>query len=188
MGNPAAHRLSFDQVARELSQPLLRYLRHHVGNQAVAEDILQETLVRISRGFDSYAGRASVRTWAFAIARRAAADHFRRTPRHALVDETAEETELPGTDRPVDEQLIADEMNACLREAIGILPEDYRTALVLHDLEGLSTEQTARKCGCSLPTAKIRIHRARHRLKKTLQRQCQFYRDEDDVFRCDRIA
>ena len=49
-------------------------------------------------------------------------------------------------------------------------------------------EQTARKCGCSLPTAKIRIHRARNRLKETLQGQCQFYRDLDDVLRCDRIA
>jgi RNA polymerase sigma-70 factor, ECF subfamily len=48
-------------------------------------------------------------------------------------------------------------MNACVREVIDSLPDDYRAALVLHDLEGLSGAQTAEIAGCTLPTAKIRI-------------------------------
>jgi RNA polymerase sigma-70 factor, ECF subfamily len=82
--------------------------------------------------------------------------------------------------------VVVDEMNACVRQVIESLPDDYRAALVLHDLEGLSVEQTAEICGCSLPTAKIRIHRARHRLRKALQRQCDFYHDPEAVLRCDR--
>jgi RNA polymerase sigma-70 factor (ECF subfamily) len=83
---------------------------------------------------------------------------------------------------------VVDEMNACVRQVIDSLPEDYRAALVLHDLEGLNAQQVAEICGCSLATAKIRIHRARHRLRGALQQQCEFYRDGDDVFRCDRKA
>jgi RNA polymerase sigma-70 factor (ECF subfamily) len=73
-----------------------------------------------------------------------------------------------------------------VREVIDSLPEDYRTALVLHDLEGQTAVQTAEIVGCSLATAKIRIHRARLRLKEALNQQCEFYRDEENVFRCDR--
>lgn len=66
------------------------------------------------------------------------------------------------------------------------LPDTYRAALVLHDLEELSAEQTAQICECSAATAKIRIHRARLRLKAALQAQCAFYRDREGVCRCDR--
>ncbi len=54
------------------------------------------------------------------------------------------------------------------------------------DLEGLTAAQTAEVCGCSVPTAKIRIHRARLRLGEALRQACEFYRDGDNVLRCDR--
>ena len=73
-----------------------------------------------------------------------------------------------------------------MRGVIDGLPEDYRTALVLHDLEGLTAAQVADVAGCSLATAKIRIHRARRRLRQALENECNFYRDDDNVFRCDR--
>lgn len=72
-----------------------------------------------------------------------------------------------------------------MRRVINALPEDYRAALVLHDLEGLTAQQTAEVCGCSVATAKIRIHRARGRLREALREECDFYRDGEAVFRCD---
>ena len=53
-------------------------------------------------------------------------------------------------------------------------------------MKGLTAAATAEACGCSLATAKIRIHRARARLREALNQECIFYRDRDDVFRCDR--
>jgi RNA polymerase sigma-70 factor (ECF subfamily) len=100
-----------------------------------------------------------------------------------------EETEpVHVSDAEIDQRLVVDEMNSCVREVIDSLPEDYRTALVLHDLEGHTAAQVAEIAGCSLATAKIRIHRARRRLKEALDQECRFYRDEDNVFRCDRKA
>lgn len=84
--------------------------------------------------------------------------------------------------------MILGEMNECIRAVIDSLPDSYRAALILHDLEGLPAEQTAEICACSLATAKIRIHRARLRLKEALTKRCEFYRDQDNVFRCDRKA
>ena len=173
------------QIAEELSGPLLRYLQRYVGERTVAEDLLQETLIRIAVGLQGFAGRASLKTWAFSIATRVAADYFRQPSTRVHIVDVDESVELPAGDPGADQQLVIDEMNACVRQVINSLPEDYRAALVLHDLEGMTAEQTAEMTGCSLPTAKIRIHRARLRLRDALQRECTFYRDGENVLRCD---
>jgi RNA polymerase sigma-70 factor, ECF subfamily len=175
----------FGQVAEELSGPLRRYLGRYVGDQDLAEDLLQETLIRISRGLPSFAGRAELKTWAFSIATRVAADHFRKPANRVSIVDVAESTEPHDSKRSVEQRLVIDEMNACVREVIDSLPEDYRAALVLHDLEGLTAAQTAEISGCELPTAKIRIHRARRRLAEALQQECEFYRDGESVLRCE---
>ena len=182
---PVTQEVSFQKLTEELSQPLLRYLQRYVGDRVLAEDLLQETLIRMEHGLPSFAGRSSARTWAFSIATRAAADYFRKPERRLHVVEVEEAADVPDADRAIERQLVVGEMNAGVRQVIDSLPDDYRAALVLHDLEGLSAEQTAEVCGCSLATAKIRIHRARLRLKAALQRECDFYRDANDVFRCD---
>lgn len=183
---PPSQPPAFGQIAEELSGPLLRYLGRHVGESVLAEDLLQETLIRIARGLPNFAGRSSVKTWAFSIATRVVADHFRQPAHRVHIVDVDESAELSDADRSVDDQLVVDEMSACVRQVIDSLPEDYRAALVLHDLEGLTAGQTAEICGCSLPTAKIRISRARLRLREALEQECEFYRDSDDVFRCDR--
>jgi RNA polymerase sigma-70 factor (ECF subfamily) len=176
----------FEQLAKELSPLLLRYLQRYAGERSVAEDLLQETLIRMQKGLPRFAGRSSVKTWAFAIATRVAADHFRKPDRRLQVVDMSEVAELPDGEEGSDERLIAGEMTGCIRQVIDSLPEDYRAALVLHELEGLAAHQVAEISGCSLAAAKIRIHRARERLKAALQQQCEFYRDGGDGLRCDR--
>jgi RNA polymerase sigma-70 factor, ECF subfamily len=178
--------LSFPELARELSQPLLRYFQRYVGEAATADDLLQETLIRIERGLPSFAARASIKTWAFSIATRVAADYLRQPERRLRIVEVNEAADLPDKSQRIEDRIIVEEMNACVRGVIDSLPEDYRAALILHDLEGLSAHDTARICGCSLATAKVRIHRARLRLRQALKRECELYRDSEDVLRCDR--
>jgi RNA polymerase sigma-70 factor (ECF subfamily) len=181
---PESPRYVFEDVAEDLSDPLRRYLERLVGDSSIADDLLQDTLLKIARALPGFEGRSSVKTWAFTIATRVATDHFRRPQNRARmvdIDETARTL-----DAETDENLVVDEMNSCVREVIDGLPEDYRTALVLHDLEGQTAAQVAEIAGCSVATAKIRIHRARRRLKEALDEECRFYRDSNDVFRCDR--
>jgi len=186
MSDTPSENPSFEDVAETLSGPLLRYLERMIGNRATADDLLQETLLRIARGLPNFEGRSSVKTWVFSIATRGASDHFRRPDTRARIVDVDEVQDLSDSELDVGGRLVIDEMNSCVRDVIDSLPEDYRAALVLHDLEGLTAAATAEASGCSLATAKIRIHRARARLRKALESECNFYRDEEDVFRCDR--
>jgi len=184
--DPEPSRFAFEDVMQELSGPLRRYLERLVGNRATADDLLQDTLLKIARALPEFEGRSSVKTWAFTIATRVATDHFRRPHNRAKMVEVDETGPVHALDAEIDKRLVIDEMSSCVRGIIDNLPEDYRTALVLHDLEGLTAAQVAEIAGCSLATAKIRIHRARRRLKEALNQECSFYRDEENVFRCDR--
>lgn len=177
--------IRFEAAAREVSRAVLDYLVRYVGDPCVAEDLLQETLIRMNKGLARFEGRASLKTWAFSIASRVAADYLRHPERQIQVVELDEAEVGPDPAAGVDERLVIGEMDACIRRTIDTLPDSYRTALILHDLEGLTAEQVADVGDCSLATAKIRIHRARQRLKDALASRCTFYRDQDAVFRCD---
>jgi len=185
-GPPEGRGVRFDEVAGQLRDPILRYLRRFVGDATLAEDLLQEVLVRISKGLDGFEARASAKTWAFKIATHTAIDHLRRSQRGLKLVEVEDLAVVPDPGEGLGERLVIDEMNACLRGEIDRLPDSYRAAILLHDLEGLSAAETAEILGCSVATAKIRIHRARARLKQTLLADCNFYRDPEQVLRCDR--
>ncbi len=176
--------VAFEDVVEDLSAPLRRYLERIVGDRATADDLLQDTLLKIARALPDFEGRSSLKTWAFTIATRVATDHLRRPQNRAQMVDIDESDH--GCDADTDQRLVVDEMSSCVREVIDTLPEDYRTALVLHDLEGETAAKVADIVGCSVATAKIRIHRARRRLKQALDDECTFYRDEENVFRCDR--
>ena len=179
---------SFDQVNEALSEPLRRYLGRMTGSSASADDLLQETLLKIARGLPRFEGRSSVKTWAFSIATRAAVDHLRKPENRLAIVPVEEPNQATPDAVDIEQRAIAVEMSACIRDVIDSLPEDYRAALILHDLEGWTAAETAQAIECSLAAAKIRIHRARVRLRDALQAECSFYRDRADVLRCDRKA
>ena len=175
----------FEEVIEDLGPTLRSYLGRKVGDPELADDLFQETSIKIARGLPGFEGRSTIRTWAFQIAHRVCIDHFRKSSSKQTVLEFLE-ADHPAQEPEHDEAIVIDEMNQCIRDVIDSLPPDYRTALVLHDLEGLTGDEVARVSECSLTTAKIRIHRARKRVRAALQDQCQFYHDRDQVLRCDR--
>lgn len=178
----------FEEAAAELSQPLLHYLEAFVGDRTTAEDLVQETLIRMSKGFDTFRGEATLKTWAFSIATRVASDHFRRPENRLRIVGVDEAPDLPDPSAAVEDVAVLKEMNTCIRQVIDSLPESYRAPLILHDLEGLSVAETAAICESHLPATKIRIHRARRRLEEALRAQCNLYHDSQNVLRCDRVS
>ena len=83
----------------------------------------------------------------------------------------------------IEKQLVQKYMHECLMGFIGKLPEDYRTVLVLSELEGLSNKEIAEILGVSLDTVKIRLHRSRARLKEDLLDHCEYYWAEEMPWR-----
>ncbi len=77
-------------------------------------------------------------------------------------------------------------MSSCVREVIDRLPDNYRTAIVLSDLEGFKDGEVAEVLGLTLSATKIRLHRARTRLRQELSNCCIFYRNEENELACDR--
>jgi len=142
----------------------------------------------MDKGLSSVAGRSSIKTWAFSIASRIAADYLWDPGRKARIVELGEVAELIDPGRAIDDRIVVEEMNQCVRQVIDSLPDANRVALILHDIEGLTAEQTAEMGDCSVALAKIGIHRARLCLKAALKVQCDFYHDPDSAFRCERKA
>jgi RNA polymerase sigma-70 factor (ECF subfamily) len=162
-----------------------------------AEDLTQEVFVRIGRALKSFRGDSKLSTWIYQIATNAAMDRHRRLSAHpgdaeALpiedIAEIEEEKEIwTGREKASTEQrVIRQEMNGCIRQIIETLPETYQSIIVLSELEGFKDNEIADIFGLSLQTVKIRLHRARTRLRKELKTSCVFYRDERNEFACDR--
>ncbi len=183
--------LDFAEVFREYRRPIYNYLLRMTQNQAKAEDLTQETFIRAHRSLPTFRGEASLSTWLYRIATNVSLDHFRRrTTRQAgtaLSLERIEFYEDWGSDAPSSpEQLAAcSEMSACVQAFVQRLPPDYRVVLVLKDLQGLKNSEIAEVLDCSLATVKIRLHRARTKLREALNAGCNFTHDERNVFVCE---
>jgi RNA polymerase sigma-70 factor (ECF subfamily) len=88
-----------------------------------------------------------------------------------------------GEENPsAEQQFVRQEMNECISDFIGRLPENYRTVLVLGELEGFKNKEIAEILGVSLNTVKIRLHRAMEKLKQELWQHCEAYWVEDNEF------
>jgi RNA polymerase sigma-70 factor (ECF subfamily) len=158
--------------------------------EAEAEDLTQSVMMKIADGLGDFRGDSSVSTWIYRIATNAALDKFRAN-KGDLIKETdleslGEDAPLAAATPSLEKAAIRDEMNACIREFIERLPENYRSVIVLSDLEGFTNAEIAAILGMSLDTVKIRLHRAREGLRKALDSGCNFYRSESDDLACDR--
>lgn len=171
----------FQKIYDAFQPKILRYLIRLVGEHE-AEDLTQEVFVKVSQALENFRGESKLSTWLYRIATNAAIDRLRSPlSQKRLSDDSIEqdETELDdrnawtGEKKPlVEQQIVRKEMNDCIKDFIEKLPENYRTVLVLGELEGLSNKDVAEILGVTLDTVKIRLHRARERLKKELAANC----------------
>ena len=181
--------LGFKSLHDQFRPRVLRYLARLVG-EAEAEDLTQAVMMKVSQGLPAFRGDSSVSTWIYRIATNAALDRLRGAPAPAFSEAELESDDgevPPQARRPsVESQAMREEMSACVREFIGRLPENYRAAMVLSEIEGFTNEEIAAILGLTLETVKIRLHRARARLRKDLQAGCDFYRSDENELACDR--
>jgi len=139
-----------------------------------AREILQETFLKVYDNLEKFRGEAHLSTWIYRIAMNEALMRIRKNKRRPrpleVTDEDGERREIDVADwkpRPVDRALTK-ELGGELDRAVALLPEDYRGAFLLRDIEGLSNEQIAKAMKLSVPAVKSRIHRARVFLRNEL--------------------
>lgn len=183
-----AGQLEFQQIYNDFQPKILRYLSRLVGENE-AEDLAQETFVKVNQALESFRGDSKLSTWLYRIATNTALDRlrsstFQRPAEDAFSEDPLENCKAQVDDRDawtgekkpsVEQQVVRAEMNACLLGQIERLPDTYRTVFVLSELEELANQEIADILGLSIETVKIRLHRAREKLRDMLVSHCEFY-------------
>ncbi len=184
----------FSNIYKEYYPKISHYLIRLVGEHE-AEDVAQVVFEKVGNNLSEFKGGSKISTWIFKIATNAAIDRlksssYKRTSSGSQPPvplQTVENLDLM-FNKPTlpDQKVIRDEMSECVREFVDRLQTDYRTVLILNELEGFTNKEIADILQISLDTAKIRLHRARAMLKKVLQDGCDFYHDDRSELACDR--
>lgn len=193
----SAKDLDFQAVYEAFQPKISRYVARLVGEQE-AEDVTQEVFAKVHRGLSGFRGESQLSTWIYRVATNAAVDRLRSPSLQRTVMSEKELSAAEGVSADecdperveakavsVGGQVVRKEMNKCIRDFVERLPADYRAVLILSDLEELKNREVAEVLGVSLETVKIRLHRARAKLREELGAHCTFYRDERDELACD---
>src|SRR5712691_11600943 len=151
------------------------------GNEQDAEEVVQDALWTAARKIDTFKGESAFGSWVYRITANAAYQKLRT--RRGRRQEVSWDALSPGVDeqRPylepvadwsgkVEEPALQAELRTVLTAAINELPTDYRTAFLMHDVEGLSNPEIAETLHISLPAVKSRVHRSRLFLRERLAR------------------
>jgi len=159
---------SIDQIWREHAAALHRFIQSRVDDADIADDILQNVFLNIHAKIDSLKDASKLRPWIYQISRNAIIDHYRSLKSHVELPETIIEPEKDNV------ETARQEIEGCMLPLIRNLPDTYREAVMLSEIEGLTQKQVAEKLGLSLPAAKSRVQRGRIMVKDMLNDCCRF--------------
>ena len=176
-GEPEA----FDRFVEHFRSKIFHYSWLMCGHREDAEEVAQETLLNVFQHFDGLREPERVRPWVFQIAKNACLMKRRRSV-FAPSQELSLDDFLPAMDHDAgharlqiadwshlpDHQLLQSEMKQVLERAIGELPENYRSVILLRDVEELSTLETAHVLDLTEDVVKTRLHRARLAVRQKL--------------------
>lgn len=166
---------AFDEFVEHFRTRIFQYSYLMCGVREDAEEVAQDTLLKVFENFASLREPERVRSWVFRIAKNACLMKRRRSifaPDHELsLDDGGDyERQIPSADASPDQEVYRNEMNAALTRAIQELHPNYRSVILLRDIEELSTEETAEVLDVSTDVVKQRLHRARLSLRKLMEK------------------
>ena len=161
---------SWDEIVREHADRVYRLAYRLSGNQHDAEDLTQETFIRVFRSLSSYTP-GTFEGWLHRITTNLFLDMARRRSRLRM-EGLPEDTDRLAGDGPSPEQVYSQtHLDPDLQEALDELAPEFRAAVVLCDVEGLSYEEIGATLGVKLGTVRSRIHRGRQALRASLERR-----------------
>ncbi len=167
---------------------LYRYVLSLVHDTAEAEDLTQDTFLRAYQRQDSLRDSQAMLAWLYRIATHVCLDRLRQRTRRDPLESDIDpaEVETMDTEGPSLQQVIEqNEMSACVQSYLARLADSYRAVILLHDMHELTALEISGLLDLSLPTVKIRLHRARQKLRTLLGMGCTLGYDERGVFTCE---
>jgi len=173
----AGEKQLFHDLIRPCERSIYFLLFSLLKNEADAEDVAQETVIKVYQNLDKFRGDSQFRTWVLSIARNEGLGRLRKISNRREDSLDAETDEQTGDYTPAiltswreipAEALEQKELGNILRDAIEGLPEIYRNVVVLRDIEELDIRESAAVLGISEASVKVRLHRARALLQRNL--------------------
>ncbi len=157
-----------EEIWKIYHERLHGFIRSRVGDAHAADDILQEVFVRIHSGIETLEDCGKIQGWIYQITRNAIIDHYRAQHKMQELPEeySASEPELSDKARQ--------DIDNCLMPMIGNLPDIYREAVMLSEIEGQTQKEVAEKIGISVSGTKSRVQRGRAMVKDMLFDCCKF--------------
>jgi len=182
--------VDFQKIHNEFRPRIFHYLSGMAGKDN-AEDLTQVVFEKVSCGLNNFRGESSLATWIYRIATNVARDHSRLAATrqttislntidvncdcNILIDENLTDAE---------ERLVRREMNACIHRLVKRIPKNERAVLLLSEFEGMKNREIADILDISLDAVKIRLHRARARLRTDIKTECNLDRDDRNKLIC----
>lgn len=173
-------RREFDSLVERYHRQAYNIAYRLTGNSADAEDLTQESFLRAYRFFDRYNRDMPFENWLYRIMSRVFIDELRKKPKFRTqsldqpisiggMGDTEILLEIPDLASNPEVRLLTDSLEEPLQMALDALPAEFRTAVVLADIEGLSYEEIAEVMHCSLGTVRSRLHRGRKLLRQKVR-------------------
>src|SRR6185436_4556931 len=186
----------FEILMRRYNQRLYRVARAILSDDGEAEDVMQDAYVRAYSHLGQFAGRSSFATWLTRIAVHEALARARRGRRLVQIEDLSPQAEgaMRLSSRPEagpEQRAIQRDLQDALEAAMGSLSEGFRSVLMLREVEGLSTAETAECLGISESLVKTRLHRARTAMRREMESRSRDALGKAFAFhlsRCDRVV
>jgi RNA polymerase sigma-70 factor (ECF subfamily) len=171
---------AFRELIRRYERPVFSLIYRMVRDRELAEDLAQDTFIKVLNHIDRYRPEFKLSSWLFKIANNVAIDHLRRrqldtvsidgSP-HAQTADAVEATRFDVVDQQESalDEMEARELGTAIEGAIAALRPEYRSCIMLRHVEGRSYEEIAATLDLPLGTVKTYIHRARHELREALE-------------------
>jgi len=170
---------AMEELFARFQKPLFNFFYRMVCRRETAEDLVQETFLKLCRFGHTFCGdNAKFTTWLYSVAGNQCRDHLRHSARRPETtaaeleqDYTDDQPEMPNVvgDSPVEEHLMRMELREELQTAIKSLPEKERAAIILREYHGLEYKDIAETLQCPIGSVKVLIFRARQRLRERLK-------------------
>jgi RNA polymerase sigma-70 factor (ECF subfamily) len=163
---------AFEKFVEHFRSKVFHYSWLVCGSPQDAEEVAQETLLKVFDNFGQLREPEHIRAWVFRIAKNVCLMYRRRSvfaPAHELsIEELPEAGEVPDAVQPPDTEFLRSELRNVIDRVIAELPPSYRAVVLLRDLEELSTEETAQILDLSIDVVKTRLHRGRAAMRQKL--------------------
>jgi RNA polymerase sigma-70 factor (ECF subfamily) len=168
-------------------QRVRKFILTSVKNESAADDLAQETFIRIQEKLNTVRDPEKISSWIFCIAYHLCQDHF-RTLKKSSTPEEIHDGLVNLEETPLQKKLEQGEMSQCVQDKLRLLPETQRTLIIFADLMEFSYQEIADILGLTVENVKVRLHRARKKFKAILEKECTFEVDERSLLVCEPVS